>query len=87
VLEEVSASTGDAVIFAFLNDSAPDRTLVRPRGLLRSAQYQIRSVDRGTLGTRTGAELMDEGIELIATAQTDGHVLVPKALTPAARRP
>lgn len=86
-IEEVSASTGDAVIFAFLNDSAPDRTLVRPRGLLRSAQYEIRSVDRGTLGTRTGAELMDEGIELIATTQTDGHVLVLKALMPAARRP
>jgi alpha-galactosidase len=79
VVQETSASTGSAIIFAFLLDAGAGGATVHPTGLLADATYQVSSVDAGVLGTATGAELMEEGIGINAASLSAGHILV---LTP-----
>jgi hypothetical protein len=45
---------------------------VKPTGLRASATYRVRSVD---LGEATGADLMDEGIDLVASPNSAAHIL------------
>jgi len=55
-------SRGRALAFVFrLNGGEPTRT-IRFAGLRTDATYAVRSEDRGAIGERTGAELMDEGL-------------------------
>jgi alpha-galactosidase len=74
-VEELDASTGDAVIFAFRGDSAPERTTLRPRGLAADATYAVTSADAGALGIASGADLMHDGIEIVAGPASRAHVL------------
>jgi ATP-binding cassette subfamily B protein len=45
------------------------------RGLQRAFEYDIRSDREGEMGVRTGASLMDDGIELFAAESTGAHLL------------
>jgi hypothetical protein len=76
VIQETSASTGNAIIFAFQVDPEADGTTVYPVGLQGEATYEVRSVDAGVLGTRTGSELMEEGIEINVSSVSAAHILV-----------
>jgi alpha-galactosidase len=75
-LQVTSATTGDAIVFAFAAPEAPDRTTVRPQGLDPAATYRVESIDHGPLGVATGADLMSGGIELNDAAASDAHILV-----------
>ena len=76
VIEELSASTGHAVLFAFQQADANDRIVVRPRGLGADATYAVRSLDAGELGSAMGADLMRDGIEIVQGNGTQAHVLI-----------
>jgi hypothetical protein len=55
---------------------ATKRLTVRPKNLQPDAQYAVRSVDRGVLGSATGASLMTDGIDILATPKSAAHVLM-----------
>ena len=65
----------DAVLFAFQDDGAVERVVVRPVGLRSALDYEVVSADAGSLGTATGAALMKDGIEIVASPATAAHVL------------
>ena len=80
VLQEVSDDARSALIFGFKGDAQDGRLVVRPRGLIPDAIYDVRSVDVGPLGELRGDQLMQDGIELIHTAGgSRAHVLILKA--------
>jgi alpha-galactosidase len=83
-VEELDASTGNAVIFAFRGDSAPERTTVRPIGLSADALYDVASADSGRLGTATGADLMRDGIDIVDGPASRAHVLTLTVVQPSA---
>ena len=68
VVQQVNPATGSGVVFAFRNDGGASRVRVRLQRLDREATYGVRSVDAGSLGRHSGAELMDSGIELAVAA-------------------
>ena len=49
---------------------------VRPTGLIPDANYEVQSVDTGSLGTATGAALMTGGIRLVQSPDTAAHILL-----------
>jgi alpha-galactosidase len=80
VLQEVSDDARSALIFGFKGDASDGRLIVRPRGLLPDATYEVRSVDVGPLGELRGDLLMQDGIELMHTAGSSrAHLLILKA--------
>jgi alpha-galactosidase len=81
-VEEIDSSTGNAVIFAFRGESAPSRTVLRPRGLVADASYDVASADAGRLGTFAGADLMRDGIEVNDSPASRAHVLTLVAARP-----
>lgn len=77
VLQEVADDARSALIFGFKGDGQDGRLIVRPRGLLPDATYDVRSVDSGPIGAQRGDVLMQDGIELMHTAGASrAHVLV-----------
>ncbi len=79
VLQEVSDDARSALIFAFKGDAQDGRLIVRPRGLLPDATYDVQSVDAGPLGELRGDLLMQDGIELIHRGGSRAHLLILKA--------
>jgi len=75
-LQELSTARGDAVIFAFQNDSAVRRVTVRPERLDPDAVYEVRGAEGMPLGRASGAALMTDGIELDASPASAAHVLL-----------
>jgi alpha-galactosidase len=75
-IEHVSPTTRDAVVFAFDTDDSAENAIVKPRALNPAALYDVESADVGPLGTVSGADLMDQGIELSASGLTHSHVLI-----------
>jgi alpha-galactosidase len=75
VLEEITHDAGRVVITAVQADPAIRRLTVRPKNLQPDAQYEVRSVDRGLLGTATGASLMSDGIEILQSPESAAHML------------
>ncbi|HET7694555.1 MAG TPA: glycoside hydrolase family 36 protein [Vicinamibacterales bacterium] len=76
VLEELSASTGEAVLFAFQQDRAIPAVAVQPRGLTAEAIYTISRANGLVLGSARGGDLMRDGITIEESAESAGHVLV-----------
>jgi alpha-galactosidase len=76
VLEEITDDSTSLVITAVQSDPAIGRLTVRPKGLQADAQYEVRSVDRGVLGTATGASLMTDGVEILASPESAAHTLI-----------
>ena len=75
VLQETSAASAGSVLFAFENPGASPRITVRPQGLRPDVLFEIVSVDVGSLGQATGAELAQDGVEIVSSPRTHGHVL------------
>ncbi|MFI5179126.1 MAG: glycoside hydrolase family 36 protein, partial [Vicinamibacterales bacterium] len=74
-LEELDASSGNAVVFAFRGDAAPDWFTVSPRNLVADATYEVWSADAGLIGTARGADLMANGIAILDAGGSRAHVL------------
>ena len=76
VLQEVADDARSALVFGFKGNGQDGRLVVRPRGLLPDATYDVRSLDVGALGPLRGDALMADGIELIHSGGSRAHVLV-----------
>jgi alpha-galactosidase len=68
------------VIWGFQSDGGVRDVVVRPVALRSRAMYEVRSLDYGTLGVRSGAELMADGVELVASPASAAHVIVLTAI-------
>jgi alpha-galactosidase len=75
VIQEVSASSRDSVIFAFDNPGSEPFVRIRPVDLRPDGMYMVSSVDAGDAGAIRGADLMEAGIELSSSPATRAHVL------------
>ena len=71
----VSPGMDQAVLYAFQNDGEVSDVSMRLRGLDRASEYMVSSDREGDLGVKTGAELIDDGIELFAAESTGAHLL------------
>jgi alpha-galactosidase len=76
VLQEVTDDARSVLVFGFKGNGQDGRLVVRPRGLLPDAIYDVRSLDAGPLGASRGDALMADGIELIHSGGSRAHVLV-----------
>ena len=65
MLQEVTDDARSALIFGFKSDDQDGRFVVRPRGLIADATYDVASLDVGPIGAARGDALMQDGIELI----------------------
>ena len=75
-IEHVLPRTGEAVILAFGSPEGPGNIVVKPVGLRSDDDYDVESADFGMLGTMSGHDLMDRGIELQSGSPTHSHVLI-----------
>jgi alpha-galactosidase len=78
-VQELSDDQQTAVIFAFKGNGEPGRLLLKPLDLLPDTVYNVTSVDTGEVGALAGAQLMQDGIEIVHTDGSRAHVIV---LTP-----
>ena len=76
VLQESTAGSDRVIVNAVQSDAGVSTFTVKPAGLNPAATYEVRSVDTGTLGTATGAALMNGGITLIGSPNTAAHILI-----------
>ena len=76
ILQELSDDARGLLIFGFKGDGQDGRRIVRPRGLLPDATYDVRSLDVGAIGSARGDLIMQDGIELIHAGGSRAHVLV-----------
>lgn len=74
-VQELDASTGNAVVFAFRGESAPERTTLLFRDLVPDALYEVSSADAGYLVSLSGADLMRDGMEVVDAPASRAHVL------------
>ncbi len=81
MLEALNASTGEAVLFAYHQESANDRVRVVPRGLRSGVTYAVTSLDAGELGIGKGDDLMSDGIEIVQGSGTQAHILVLRVIS------
>ena len=79
VIQEVAEGARTAMIFAFKGNADDGRLVVRPRGLLAGAIYDVSSLDAGPLGAASGDSLMQDGVELVHTGGSRAHILMLKA--------
>lgn len=75
-MQATSASTGDTILFAFQVDRGSDSVRVFPVGLRATSLYAVHSIDAGPLWSVSGAELMENGIEIISGPYSASHVLI-----------
>jgi len=75
VLQATAPSTGASVVYAYQFVDGPTTVNVKPTGLQPATTYSVESVDAGTLGTATGADLMTNGIDLVPSPVTAAHIL------------
>ena len=74
-VQELSRTTGDAVIFAFQVDGAVSAVSVIPRGLDPAASYEVLTAHGRVLGTATGERLMTDGVTVDESPVTAGRVI------------
>ena len=80
VIQEVAEGARSALIFAFKGNADPGRWIVRPRGPIADATYDVTSLDAGPLGSIRGDVLMQDGVELVhAAGSSRAHLLLLKA--------
>jgi alpha-galactosidase len=82
VIEELSAATGDAVIFAFQQDGGTPSVAVQPRGLTPGAMYTVSRGDGEVLGSARTEDLINEGITIEESPETAAHILVLRSDRP-----
>ena len=71
----VSPGMEQAVLYAFQTDGEVSGVNMRMRGLERTFEYVVVSDREGQLGVMTGAELIDDGLELFAAESTGAHLV------------
>ena len=76
VVEELSAATGEAVIFAFQQDGGTPAVSVQPRGLTPGAMYTITTAEGTLLGSARAEALAGDGLTIDESPESAGHVLV-----------
>lgn len=76
VLLEVSGDRRSAVIFAFKANGDQGSVKVKPRNLLPGTMYQLGSMGAGDMGQWTGAQLMQDGIEIVHYEGSRAHVII-----------
>jgi alpha-galactosidase len=74
---------GNAIIFAYQHDPGVSRVTLKPQGLRRRRNYEVVSADAGPIGTATGETLMRDGIEILASPVSAGHILFLQRTSPA----
>jgi len=74
VLQETAAD-GPILLYAFDSRDGADTIIVSPLALQPDLVYRVISVDSGTIGAMTGADLMDIGIRIVRSPRTASHVL------------
>ncbi len=70
-----TALDGSVLVYAFAGQTGVHDTIVFPVGLEPDAVYRVISVDEGSLGEFTGADLMQEGLRIFQSSDTAAHVL------------
>jgi alpha-galactosidase len=74
---QIAAADGSSLIIdAFQADPGSPRLTITPHGLDPTATYDVRSPDAGPLGFATGAELMNDGVEVNALTPSAAHILL-----------
>jgi alpha-galactosidase len=76
VIEEVTDGARSALLFGFKGDNQEGRLIVRPRGLLPDAVYDVSSLDLGPIGAARGDLIMQDGIEMVHAGGSRAHVLM-----------
>ena len=76
VIELLSVSSGNAVVYAFSNAEAPVGTVVRLQSLDPGATYTVAAPRGRVLATLTGAELLADGIGLARRSSSSASVLL-----------
>ena len=71
----VSPGLDQAVLYAFQNDGEVAGVNMHMRGLDRAFEYVVVSDREGQLGVMTGADLMDDGLDLFSAESTGAHLL------------
>jgi len=74
-LQALVPSSGEAVLFAFRTPDSVSTALVKPRGLKPTLTYDVESADFGLLGTMNGAQIMGNGLEIVASDVSQSHVI------------
>ena len=76
VLQATASGGEESILYAYQSDEATGKVTVKPTGLLANATYEVISVDAGSLGTATGAQLMADGIDVLQSPNTAAHILI-----------
>jgi len=71
----VSPGMDQAVLYAFQDDGEVPGVNLHMRGLDRTFEYVVVSDREGQLGVMTGADLMDDGLDLFAAESTGAHLV------------
>jgi hypothetical protein len=71
----VSPGMDQAVLYAVQDDGEVSGVNLHMRGLDRTFEYVVVSDREGQLGVMTGAELMDDGLDLFAAESTGAHLV------------
>jgi hypothetical protein len=76
VVQQTASGGREVLLYAVQSDDGVRKVNVKPAGLDAAATYSVRSVDSGTLGTATGADLMANGIDILQSPNSAAHILV-----------
>jgi alpha-galactosidase len=76
VLMEVSGDRRAAVIFAYKANADQGSVLIKPQNLVSDSVYHLESMGSGDMGEWTGAQLMQDGIEIVHYDGSRAHVII-----------
>jgi alpha-galactosidase len=79
LLQETVTGAEQLLLNVVRSDIGLDRVIVKPIGLQPTTTYDVRSVDAGPLGSASGADLMQNGIEVMNASVSAAHVLIVTA--------
>jgi hypothetical protein len=75
-LEELDPVSGNVIIFAFQNDPGAASVTVTPVGLQAGTAYGVFTADGTSNGSRSGSDLLADGIEIDSSPASAAHVLL-----------
>ncbi len=86
IVQQISTSTGRALLFAFeTRPAGPTRAYLQRLG--RNELYEVRSVDGGVVGRFSGGHLADEGLYLEPDPRSASQIFIIEPVAVGARRP
>jgi alpha-galactosidase len=75
VMQATTPDGASMVVYAFQEDDAVQKVNVKPSNLNATATYAVTSVDAGSLGSATGADIMTNGIDVVQSPVSAAHIL------------